>query len=147
IDPARLAASNATWLGLQRDMPPLYSAMDVVALPSYREGFPRSLVEASAMGRPIVTTEIRGCREVVSDGVTGLLVPVAQTAPLRTAFESLLPDVARCARIGRAGRARAVARFDERAVFERIELAYRELALGPGRGATHTRPQARQVTT
>jgi glycosyltransferase involved in cell wall biosynthesis len=146
IDPARLGSANATWLGMQRDMPPLYSAMDVVALPSYREGFPRSLVEASAMGRPIVTTEIRGCREVVAGGTTGLLVPTREVAPLRRALESLLPDAARCDRFGRAGRARALARFDERAVFERIELAYRELALRPRRAGIHTNPQPGRVT-
>ena len=137
LAPRKLASSNATWLGLQRDMPPLYSAMDVVVLPSYREGFPRSLVEASAMGRPIVATDVRGCREVVSRGRTGLLVPPRATAPLRSALESLLGDASRARRFGRAARRRALDRFDERAVFERIDLAYRELALPRAHGSAN----------
>jgi glycosyltransferase involved in cell wall biosynthesis len=130
LEPAALTAGGQlSWLGLQRDMPPLYAAMDVVVLPSHREGFPRTLLEASAMARPIVASSIRGCREAVSDGETGLLVPPAQPGALRAALDALLGDPARRRALGRAARARAHARFDERAVFDRIALAYRELAL------------------
>ena len=59
----------------RHDMPEIYAAADLVVLPTHREGFPRALVEASAMGIPIVSTRIRGCREAVADGETGLLVP------------------------------------------------------------------------
>lgn len=130
LAPSRLASlPGVTWLGLQPDMPPLYAALDAVALPSYREGFPRSLVEASAMARPIVATRIRGCREVVSEGRTGLLVPPRSAAALREALDALLADAARARTLGRAARRRARRRFDERAVFERIERAYGELPL------------------
>jgi len=130
--PALAAAPHVTWLGLQPDMPPLYAAMDVVALPSWREGYPRSLLEASAMGRPIVATRIRGCREAVAEGETGLLVPSRDPASLRHALAALLDDASRRRRLGRAARIRACAFFDERAVFERIGRAYRELPLPSG---------------
>lgn len=130
ISPEILASSsNVTWMGLQADMPPLYAAMDVVVLPSYREGFPRSLVEASAMGIPSVATDIRGCREVVVHGETGLLVPVRAPAALRSALEALMGDAPRRRRLGLASQQRARARFDERAVLERIGRAYREIPL------------------
>lgn len=130
LDPARLAAMpHVTWLGLQPDMPPLYAALDLAVLPSWREGFPRSLLEAAAMGRPIVASRIRGCREAVAEGETGLLVPPRDPAALRQALEALAHDPARRERMGRAARARARAAFDEEAVFERIVRAYRELPL------------------
>jgi glycosyltransferase involved in cell wall biosynthesis len=130
ISPEMLTSHpNVTWLGLQADMPPLYAAMDVVALPSHREGFPRSLVEASAMGRPSVATDIRGCREVVVAGQNGLLVPVRDPASLRSAIEALMGDATRRHRLGLAGQRRARVLFDERAVLERIGRAYREIPL------------------
>jgi len=131
LSPALLARDpRVTWLGLRADLPPLYAAMDVLALPSHREGLPRTLLEAAAMERPIVATRVRGCREVVSPGETGLLVPPRQPRALREAIGALATDAARRRHLGRAGRRRAGALFDERAVFERIALAYRELALG-----------------
>jgi glycosyltransferase involved in cell wall biosynthesis len=128
VSPAEFsAAGNVQWLGLQADLPPLYAAMDVVVLPSHREGLPRTLLEASAMARPIVATRVRGCREAVAAGETGLLVPPSAPRRLREALESLLPDAARRLSLGAAARRRAARLFDERAVFERIDLAYNEL--------------------
>jgi len=120
---------TVTWLGLQADMPALYAAMDVAALPSHREGLPRSLVEASAMCIPSVATDIRGCREVIVPGRTGLLVPVGDPAALRSALDALMGDSARRHRLGLAARSRARELFDERAVLERIGRAYREIPL------------------
>ncbi len=129
LDPGALAsARNVSWIGLQSNLPPLYAAMDVLTLPSHREGLPRTLLEGQAMGRPIVATRIRGCREAVSAGLTGLLVPPASPPALRDALEVLARDPARRRHLGAAGRDRALQHFDERAVFERIALAYRELA-------------------
>ena len=129
LDPAALcAAPNVTWLGLQADLPPLYAAMDVLTLPSHREGLPRTLLEGQSMARPIVATQVRGCREAVDSGRTGLLVPPGSPRHLRAAFEALSGDAARRRRFGEAGRGRALRLFDERSVFERISLAYRELA-------------------
>jgi glycosyltransferase involved in cell wall biosynthesis len=133
LEPGALTAvANVRWLGLQRDMPPLYAAMDVLALPSYREGFPRTLLEASAMERPVVASAIRGCREAVSPRETGLLVPPARPGDLRSALDALRGDAARRRALGRAARIRARKLFDETAVFDRIALAYRELALPSG---------------
>src|SRR5581483_2868221 len=64
----------------QSDMPAMYSAMDLAVLPTYREGFPRALVEACAMGIPVVATNIRGCREAVAHGTTGVLVDPRDSA-------------------------------------------------------------------
>ena len=110
-------------------MPPLYAAMDVMALPSYREGFPRSLVEASAMGLPSVATDIRGCREAIVPGRTGLLVPPRDPGALRSALDALLGDPPRRRRLALAARGRARELFDEEAVLERIGRAYREIPL------------------
>jgi glycosyltransferase involved in cell wall biosynthesis len=81
------------------------------------------------MGRPVVATRIRGCREAVEPGETGLLVPARDPGSLREAVDALLGDAPRRRRLGRAARARACERFDEQAVFERIHRAYRELPL------------------
>ena len=130
LEPHALAGRpGVRWLGLQREMPPLYAAMDLTVLPSYREGFPRSLIEAAAMGRPSIATRIRGCREAISDHETGLLVPPRDPAALRAAIGSLTNDRGRRRAYGRAARIRAARRFDERAVFDRILRAYREIPL------------------
>ena len=69
---------GVAFLGLRDDVEALYTAMDIYVLASHREGFPRSAMEAAAMGLPVVATDIRGCRQVVDDGRTGRLVPVAR---------------------------------------------------------------------
>ncbi len=76
------ALGNVTFLGHRDDVEELYPAFDVYALASHREGFPRSAMEAAAMARPVIATNIRGCRQVVDDGHTGLLVPVRDAATL-----------------------------------------------------------------
>lgn len=116
-------------LGLRHDLPALYAVMDVVTLPSHREGFPRSLIEAAAMARPIVATDIRGCREVVRDGENGFLVPVKDAVALADRIQVLLdrPDVA--AEMGARGRAMAL-RHDEREVCRRVVAGYERLLSG-----------------
>ncbi len=111
----------------RRDMPEIYAAADLVVLPTHREGFPRSLVEASAMGVPVVSTRIRGCREAVVDGETGVLVPVGDVDALTTTVASLLDDPDRRARMGEAARRRAVVEFDEGRVCDRVAALYDEL--------------------
>ena len=90
----------------------LYAAMDLFVLPSYREGVPRAAMEAAAMGLPIVATNIRGCREVVDDGVNGLLVPVGSPGSLAAAIRKLGEDVELRTGMGLRGRERALERFD-----------------------------------
>lgn len=115
------------FLGMRTDMPQLYAAMDVFVLPSYREGFPRSAVEAAAMGRPLVLTGIRGCREVVTDGENGYLVPVRDVETMVDRVRRLISDPALRARFGAASRRRALAEFDEQRVIATTVDVYNHL--------------------
>jgi glycosyltransferase involved in cell wall biosynthesis len=108
----RARAAGIRLLGQRDDMVRLYAAMDVFALPSHREGFPRSVMEASAMGVPVVATDIRGCRQAVDHGSSGLLVPPRDPAPLVAALEALLGDPGRRAAMAAAARDLALRRFD-----------------------------------
>jgi glycosyltransferase involved in cell wall biosynthesis len=113
--------------GFRSDVARVYHAMDVFVLPSYHEGMPRSILEAMASGKPVVATDIAGCRDEVVHGETGLLVPVGDAEALSQAILTLLrdPDLAR--RMGQAGQQRAKELFDERVVCERIVSAYHRL--------------------
>jgi glycosyltransferase involved in cell wall biosynthesis len=98
-------------LGWVADMPALLSACHVVCLPSYREGLPKSLIEAAAAGRPIVTTDVPGCRDVVRDGDNGLLVPPNDAPALARAIDRLICDGDLRRRMGARGRVRAEREF------------------------------------
>ncbi|MEM8609710.1 MAG: glycosyltransferase family 4 protein [Myxococcota bacterium] len=115
------------FLGMRHDMPELYALMDVLVLPSYREGFPRTPMEASSMGVPSVVTDIRGCREAVVPEQNGLLVPVADPAAVSSAVRLLLGDNELRATMGQAGRKLAEDRFDEQKVFDRVLAEYERL--------------------
>jgi glycosyltransferase involved in cell wall biosynthesis len=124
----RLAGAHGVkFLGMRTDMRDLYALLDVFVLPSYREGFPRSAIEAAAMARAMVLTDIRGCREVVTHGENGLLVPAKQVPPLVEAILQLLNDAGLRRRFGGASRVRAVREFDETFVIRRILDVYKEL--------------------
>lgn len=118
---------TVTWLGHVDDMHALLGSVDIVVLPSYREGLPRTLVEAAACALPLITTDVPGCREVVADGVDGLLVPVRSVEPLALAMRRLLDDPALARRLGEAARTKARNYFDERIVIERTLGVYAEL--------------------
>jgi glycosyltransferase involved in cell wall biosynthesis len=115
---------------MRDDLEALYPAMDIGVLASYREGFPRAAMETAAMGKPLVVTNVRGCRLVVDDGISGLLVPVRDGAALADAVAALATDPARRAAMGAAGRAKAARDFDERRSVE-ITLGVYEQLLGP----------------
>ena len=115
------------FLGQRDDMPGLYGAMDLLVLPSHREGFPRSPMEASATGIAVIASDVRGCREAVTQGDNGLLVPVRHPAALAEAIVELLRDPGRRRAMGARGRRIAEERFDQRVVFERVATAYEEL--------------------
>jgi glycosyltransferase involved in cell wall biosynthesis len=117
----------AQFLGHRRDVPDLLAIMDVHVLPSHREGFPRSPMEASAMGIPSVVTNVRGCRQTVDDRVTGRLVPAKDASALAEAILELLGDPDLRRRYGAAARQKALREFDERVVFRRITSAYERL--------------------
>lgn len=123
----RARGAGIVFHGEERDMPAVYAAFDMFLLASHREGVPRSAIEASAMARPVVATDIRGCREVVLDGVTGLLVRAGDVDGLCQAVLRLLDDPAAAGRMGAAGRDRAMERFDEEAVVRRTLEVYRRL--------------------
>lgn len=123
-------------LGFREDIPQLLAIMDLVVLPSHREGMPRTILEAMASGKPVVATNIRGCREEVIHGVTGLLTPVRDPRALAEAIVYILGDEERASRMGEAGRRRARAEFSERAVVERQVEIYRQLLLLTPRAAS-----------
>jgi glycosyltransferase involved in cell wall biosynthesis len=106
-------------LGYRHDVARLLAAADVFALPSHFEGLPMSVIEAMLTGLPVVATDIRGPREQVVEGETGLLVPPGETPPLAAALARLAGDPALRARMGEAGRARALSRYDEARVVGR----------------------------
>jgi glycosyltransferase involved in cell wall biosynthesis len=120
-------ADSCVFPGLCEDMPELYALMDVFVLPSHREGFPRSSMEASAMSVPCVVTNVRGCREAVEHGRNGLLVPLHNTQALVDAILGLLTDREKAKRMGEEGRRMALERFDERRVFEKVKAEYARL--------------------
>jgi len=106
-------------LGYRHDVARLLAAADVFCLPSHFEGLPMSVIEAMLTGLPVVATDIRGPREQVVAGETGLLVPPETIAPLAEALSQLATDGALRARMGEAGRARALERFDEAKIIGR----------------------------
>ncbi|MFM0051970.1 glycosyltransferase family 4 protein [Caballeronia grimmiae] len=110
------------YLGEANDVRPLVAAADCVVLPSYREGVPRTLMEASAMGRPIVATDVPGCREVVEHGVNGFLCEVKSADSLAEQLERMLtlPFEEREAMALR-GREKVAREFDEKKVVERYK--------------------------
>lgn len=107
-------------LGHVEDMPSEMARADIVALPSYYgEGVPRCLVEAAASGKPLVATDVAGCREIVLDSETGLLVPPRDVEALCEAIRRLRDDCSLRQRLGAAARAFVVAEFDETQVVAR----------------------------
>lgn len=115
------------WWGRREDMPAVLHAAHIACLPSsYGEGVPKSLLEAAACGLPIVTTDAPGCREVVRDGVNGLLVPVRDAAVLADALRKLIDDPALRRRMGEQSRRMAEAEFGQETVVAQTLAVYRE---------------------
>jgi glycosyltransferase involved in cell wall biosynthesis len=106
-------------LGHRRDVARVLAAADIFCLPSHFEGLPMSGIEAMLTGLPVVATDIRGCRELVRDGETGLLVPPMQAAPLADALARLAGDAQLRHSMGQAGQARALSHYTEARVLER----------------------------
>jgi glycosyltransferase involved in cell wall biosynthesis len=116
-----------TWLGHVDDISALWARAQIAVLPSRREGLPKSLLEAAACGRPMIATDVPGCREVVLPGETGLLVPYDNTPALAEAIETLAASKDLRARYGAAARRLAVARFSAEAIGRQTVDLYRHL--------------------
>lgn len=122
------AEPGVVWHGRTDDPAAVYRDHHVAMLLSYREGLPKALVEAAAIGRPIVATDVVGCREVVRDGIEGLLVPCGDVEATARALVRLAADQGLRTLLGRAARARFEARFTEQAVQATMAGLYRRLA-------------------
>lgn len=116
------------WWGRRNDIDKIFAHANIVCLPSYlREGVPKVLIEAAASGRPIVTTDSSGCREIVQDGVNGLLVPIHDVVALSFALRKLIEDPELRVRMGKKGREIAVAEFSVEKVVTETLAVYQEL--------------------
>lgn len=116
------------WMGWVEDMPSVYESAGIVCLPSkYGEGVPRSLIEAAACGRPIVTTDSPGCREIVRDGENGFLVPLNDAGALASAIDRLVVDRDLRKKLGVRGREIAEAEFSLERVIAETLAVYEEL--------------------
>ncbi len=114
------AQTSVHYLGQQDNIRHILSQSDIFVLPSfYREGLPRTSMEAASMGLPIVTTDVVGCRETVTDGVNGFLVPPQNVPALAEAIEKLILDPDLRLRMGKAGREKAVREFDIAQIIDR----------------------------
>lgn len=117
------------YLGAVADVRPCIAQSQCVVLPSYREGMPRALLEAAAMARPVIATDVPGCRDAVEPGCTGYLIPPKDPAALAAAMEDFLhlsPEER--ARLGQAGRAKVEQEFDEHAVIAIYRSALADIA-------------------
>ncbi len=114
-------------LGERQDVAALYAAAHIAVLPSYREGLSKSLIEAAACGRAVVTTDVPGCRDAIDPGETGLLVPPRNATALAAALARLAMDPAQRRRLGQAGRALAEREFSIKDVCGRHLAIYASL--------------------
>jgi glycosyltransferase involved in cell wall biosynthesis len=115
------------FVGPVKDVAPYYGAIDLLALPTYREGFPNTPLEAAAMQLPVVATRVDGCTEAVADGATGLLVPPGQGILLAEAIESLLMDPEKRKEMGKRGRERVLRKFRPEIIWQALYENYVEL--------------------
>jgi glycosyltransferase involved in cell wall biosynthesis len=128
------AAGSVRYHGEAKDVRPLIAATSVYVLPSYyREGTPRTVLEAMSCARPVITTDMPGCRETVKDGVNGFLIPPRDIAALTTAMRRFLLDPGLVARMGAQGRAIASERYDVHRVNRRMLAQLRIDSVSAGR--------------
>ena len=124
------------WWGYREDIADVLASSHIAVLPSYGEGMPKTLLEAAACGRPIVATDVPGCREVVRHGANGLLVPARDARALADAVMTLADDPPRRAAMGAEGRRRAEEEFAaSRIHHETLQVYERAIALSPAAGA------------
>ncbi|MDA8174105.1 MAG: glycosyltransferase family 4 protein [Nitrospiraceae bacterium] len=120
--------------GVRLDMPAVYAAMDAFVLPTHRDSWPRSPMEAAAMELPVVLSDLPGVAPMVTHGSTGYTVPVGNSSRLADAVLQIIQNPGEARAMGLAGRRLAEARFDERKVFRRVADNYREKRPAAGKG-------------
>ena len=119
------------WLGYRTDVKELLQSSHIVAFPSYyMEGLPKSLIEATAIGRPIITTNSIGCKDTVDDGVNGYLIPIKDVDALTAKLRILIDDAHLRQRMGKASREKAEKDFSLDVVIEKHLKIYNELIEG-----------------
>ncbi len=119
------------WWGWRNDMIDVYKQCSLFCLPSYREGAPRSIIEAAAIGRAAIATDVPGCRDVVIDGVTGRLVPARAVAPLADALQDLIEDAPLRREMGTAARRHAERSFSNEQRATELVKIYETILGGP----------------
>ena len=117
------------WWGRREDMPHILAQSHIVCLPSYREGLPKSLLEAASCGRPIVTTNVPGCREIVHDGDNGFLVEAHNATDLAEALAKLLANPELRQRMGQRGRELVISDFSQERTVAQVLALYRGFCL------------------
>lgn len=130
--------------GMTDKVPQYLRLMDIFVLPSYREGFPRSILEAMSTGLPVVATDIRGCREAVVEGVTGLIVPPANSQALTGAVERLLNDTEMRQRMGAAAHSIALEKYDFHKVRRRF-VTFVQRVVNEDLGAAPVSPASMKI--
>jgi N,N'-diacetylbacillosaminyl-diphospho-undecaprenol alpha-1,3-N-acetylgalactosaminyltransferase len=123
---------NIKYLGFRSDVKELISISDIMVLPSYREGTPRTLLEAASMSKPIVTTNAVGCKEVVDEGINGFLVPIKDSKELAKKVEILIEDENLREEFGKNSRKKAVNEFDIKIVVNKYIEIYDKLSFSCG---------------
>ncbi|MBX9977359.1 MAG: glycosyltransferase family 4 protein [Alphaproteobacteria bacterium] len=114
------------WLGARNDIAEIYRASQIVLLPSYREGLPKSLLEACACGLPIITTDAPGCREVVDSGMNGYLVPVGNSDALYKVLATLLDNYDMCCAMGAHSLTKAMSHFSSDLIHKETMIVYKK---------------------
>jgi len=122
-----LSSGNIQWLGQRNDILALTALSDIYVLPSYREGVPRTLLEAASMSKPIVTTNAIGCKEVVDDGINGFLVKVKDSKSLSLGIEKLILDENLRHTMGKNGRIKVLKEFDVNIVVNKYMDVYEKI--------------------
>ena len=108
-------------------MPEVYGSCHIVVLPSFAEGVPKVLLEAAAMGKPLIASDLPGCREVISAGENGYLFPAGDSRALAEAISSLIHDRTLRRKMGEKGRDIVLERYTNEIINERTIQVYREL--------------------
>ena len=115
---------SVNWLGARTDIAELLTSCHSACLPSYREGLPKSLIEAAAAGRPIVTNDVPGCREVVTEGVNGFLVPPQDSKSLAVAIDKLIANPSLREKMGITNRLKAELEFANAIIIQQTQTVY-----------------------